>query len=620
MSISVSSASEFLPNLPGFNVSRRQQSGIKTRSFDIVNGEMFMRTPNLPMIKNSGDDGSVWSIGSPVGTQNMSRSRSPLHDVNVILTFHALFEDFYTSGQGVERRKIRKCSIYYYVENGTISIMEKPQANSGIAQGTLLKRQVVCKIDGSPYTYNDLKVGTSIHIFGRSYQIYDCDRATKSYLRRAMAREDLSYLGENSVALEPLDMDEPSTASEYDDWAKFHSKKNYNKTFLEAMLGNTVNNEGRAGFIKFGSNTLKFLCIWDNTGTLYGDQQQYSLVYYLCDDTIQIYALASSITAKEQFPRLLKRSKLPKHPTVKALGDTDRDEIFYHWSDIHIGLELNVYSRVLRIVDADETTRKFYETNSKPLGPAVARTTEFEIMFERQIPPPTAFGSEEDSLRSCQGSILPSQTHQKKIGEDKKLSFFAKLLSGGPDDADRNFVITYFVQDGTIKIQEPPVRNSGFQGGAFLSRRVVKAANGEPITHLNLFIGSTLTILKHRFKIHGAIENTLRWMEDKRHPRASFYDILEKITPTLFEDASSGELTKKFAALEGPYGRGLATKETMKTVFSEYDLIDEDHSENESYVTEHELMTIVRANGNKLSTFNYTKLIEQIISPTDEFK
>lgn len=37
-------------------------------------------------------------------------------------------------------------------------------------------------------------------------------------------------------------------------------------------------------------------------------------------------------------------------------------------------------------------------------------------------------------------------------------------------------------------------------------------------------------------------------------------------------------------------------------------------------LVEHELLTILRANGNKHSYFNYVKLIEQIIAPTDEFR
>lgn len=55
-----------------------------------------------------------------------------------------------------------------------------------------------------------------------------------------------------------------------DSWGKFHSKKNENKTFNEALLGHSVDNKGREGFLKYGNQTLKFRCIWDDTSHLYG--------------------------------------------------------------------------------------------------------------------------------------------------------------------------------------------------------------------------------------------------------------------------------------------------------------------------------------------------------------
>jgi hypothetical protein len=58
----------------------------------------------------------------------------------------------------------------------------------------------------------------------------------------------------------------------------------------------------------------------------------------------------------------------------------------------------------------------------------------------REIPPPTGFGSEEDSIRSCQGSLLPNPPRAKKLGEDRKLCFFAKLVSGTVDDNMRRYV------------------------------------------------------------------------------------------------------------------------------------------------------------------------------------
>lgn len=482
-----------------------------------------------------------------------------------------------------------------------------------MTQGTLVKKSFVLRPDGLPYCVEDLHVGESIVVNGREFFLIDCDGSTRRYL----SKFSIDSLGDSSQI--PVDVFQETSMklAHSDQFGKYHSRKNQNKTFMEAMLGNTVNNKGRDGFMRYGNKTLKFLCVWDNTGTLYGDRQQFTLVYYLSDDTIEIFAAPSS-TAKDQFSRLLKRSRLARAASaqaVKPLGESAETDC-YNWRDFYIGMEFIVYARNLRIVDSDSRTRDFYDENWRSLDPAEEAPVPVAVFHEREIPPPTAFGSEEDSLRSCQGSLLPGPPHQKKLGEDKKLSFFASLLSGGSDDLDRRFVITYFVQDGTLRIQEPPIRNSGFNGGIFLSRRSIKTEMGEALTHKHLYVGCKLQILKHRFLLLDANESTLRWMEDQFLPRASFYDIRDKIAPVVLNDAMNGSLAAACKRYESSPGSCMITKDGLAAVFDKYNL----RGDGERDVSEHELMTIVRANGNKLPTFNYIKFIEQIISPTDEYK
>ena len=173
----------------------------------------------------------------------------------------------------------------------------------------------------------------------------------------------------------------------------------------------------------------------------------------------------------------------------------------------------------------------------------------------------------------------------------------------------------FYVQDGTIKILEPPIRNSGFAGGTFLSRRVVKDENNEPITERSMFNGSKLHVLRHVFLLHETNDATLRWMEEHRLPKASFYDIIDKLRSSLYSEAASGNLAKKFASVQtNEYGR--VTMDGLRQVLNSYNLVGDE----EYQLVEHELLTIVRANGNKENSFDYTKVIEQIIQPTDEFK
>ena len=445
----------------------------------------------------------------------------------------------------------------------------------------------------------------------------DCDVATRDYLARNM---NLNFSDSLTVPKDSYQEYRMSLqpGSDNSEWGKFHSKRNENKTFVEAKNGHYVDNKGREGFIRFGNRKLKFKCLWDNTGNLYGDVCEFTLQYFLSDDTVEIMAVPAA-NNKEQVPaKLLKRSKLPKNfATNMTLGERPTDNNFFHWTDICIGMYLEVYGRRLQVIDADRLTREFYEGFDFPLAAPIYIPKPVVIVHEREIPPPTGFGSEEDSLRSVSGSLLPGPLPMKKLGESKVLSYFCSLLSGGPDDVDRRFVISYYLQDNTLKIVEPPIRNSGFVGGVFLSRRSVKKSNGEMLNEKDLYVGNKVQILMHRFLLLDANEGTLKWMEDKGLPRSNFYCILDKLRPALYDDACSGALRGAFQALERPEdGAGRASKEAAAAVFGQYGLMND----SVQGLCEHDLRTIVRANMNKLPTFSYEKLIEQIVVPTDEFK
>lgn len=81
----------------------------------------------------------------------------------------------------------------------------------------------------------------------------------------------------------------------------------------------------------------------------------------------------------------------------------------YHWTDMVIGLELNVYGRHLRIIDCDSKTRAFYEHYNIPLAEAEIQPVKVEKVYERYIPPHNGIGSEEDTLRSCNSSLIPGK-------------------------------------------------------------------------------------------------------------------------------------------------------------------------------------------------------------------
>ena len=157
----------FLPNLPGFR-PHTLKTGAKKQYFNIVNGQIVEKESVLPMISNGDmDDASVNSIGN--STASLNKRRSKLGDENLTLTFQAYFEEHPI---GSNSTQIRKCNIYFFTEDGSLKIVEKPQLNSGVSQGTLVRRAVIPKSDGSVISEYDLVIGEDLIVYGRSYR-YD---------------------------------------------------------------------------------------------------------------------------------------------------------------------------------------------------------------------------------------------------------------------------------------------------------------------------------------------------------------------------------------------------------------------------------------------------------------
>lgn len=107
------------------------------------------------------------------------------HDRRVLL-FHAYYEEDVLLSP-VESNRITKCEVFFFVEDGTIEIVQTKQENSGIPQGVFLRRSRVEKphvrpgIIGSPaassqyYEIDDLKIGNQVEIYSRTFHIVDCN-------------------------------------------------------------------------------------------------------------------------------------------------------------------------------------------------------------------------------------------------------------------------------------------------------------------------------------------------------------------------------------------------------------------------------------------------------------
>ena len=498
MNQSQSASQLIVPNLPGYK-PHIVKNGEKKKYFDKIGEFSIMKYEEPSDTFTRTADGlesqSVLSIGtSPKGRSKKFTPFAP--ESNQALSFQAYFEE----GADVGKPVVRKCVITYFLTDCAMQIVEKPTKNSGIVGGTIMKKTVLMKPDGNTYSPYDFQLGAELVIYNRRYRLVDCDNFTRNYLT------SLEVDPGQTIPRESYDDIRPEEQK-----STFKREKNANSAYQAALLGVGVDNSGRAGFVTYGQKKLNFCCIWDNTEMLYGDQLTFSMTYNLADDSVEIFAVAGYNTGRDEtFSRLLKRARLPILVGTNILSGGDPVESkYYHWKDLFIGMNLPIYGRVLKIVDVDQQTRNFYlEEGGIDLGPS-CRPGKIA---------PIEFKNETEELKPDYSAIgVESAQPKKRNGESRQLTFRAKLLSGGEDDVDREFIITYYCLDDTIQILEPPIRNSGFWGGIFLSRTRIRNAEGDIVQDTDFWVGCDIQLLKHRFRLYEADAGTTKHMDSNSH-------------------------------------------------------------------------------------------------------
>lgn len=456
-----------------------------------------------------------------------------------------------------ESQRVRHVDIVVSTVTNTIEIFEPALENSGLWQGKQLRKHQIPKpvaegeAPGSNgyYTLHDFYSGAKLIIYGKEYTICNCSPFSRRYLS-----EELGINFGPPKSLPPLSdirsqVRSTSTTS-FGDQPRTHAKSSSKKFFQNDKM------------------VLRFYGFWK--GNEYPNPIQYTVKihYYLTDDTIEILSEYRRNDGRDRMPKFLRRMRVIKPDSGPAELDTGsvalepmiNSNLYYHYSDLKIGDYLQVVGNSILIYDADNYTRRFYEQNGQPLGDAIP--IELEEKHEKVIvepPPHNGFGSEEDSLQTCKGSLMPKPP--KKDGLKAQLfagvilRYRLKLSNPKPSDVAREFTLQVFLEDDTIQIRELPVRNSGFTGGKFLSRGKQYHSNGKQITPSDISIGSSIFVQSFKFDILDADEFSLKYME--QHPEIWKESSIDEIALRLREKESALKdmllILKEKALEEVPY-------------------------------------------------------------------
>jgi hypothetical protein len=443
-------------------------------------------------LEHQGDAGSSTLLDASVLTATRPFNPKFIANDKKVLRFEAYFLEA-VHESNMENYRVRLCEVLYYLEDDTLQITEPKVENSGILQGNFVKRHRIPMPESDDrgnmqfFAVRHLNVGAELTFYGRTFHLLLADEFTRNYL----VSQGVNVPRDETVPRDPytvLRQAHMARETGQDPDAHYGKKKYPMKDFMEATLGKFARpSDHLRRFLAHDREVLRFFAIWDDTEKLYGIRHRYTLHFFLADNTIEILESYERNSGCDPFPKLLNRAKLSKDPERQACAavceeGADGEDItptvqhnYYSWEDLTIGEHLQVYNRRILLLDADESTRAWYEEHNMPLAPA--------ITVKEEVPPPHVFtppahdglGSEEDSLQSCY-HLLPKAPLKsiESLDTTEVLRFRARFETNEPEDVARRFVISLIVSDQSVSIIEFIQRNAGIVGGKFLERMRIK--------------------------------------------------------------------------------------------------------------------------------------------------
>ncbi|CCW63359.1 unnamed protein product [Phytomonas sp. EM1] len=442
------------------------------------------------------------------------------------------------TANSTEEKRVRKVCINFFMHDNSISIIELKEANSGIAQGTILSRcQVPKKSDDDKelVSLKDLKIGNEALIYGINYHIIDMDRRSRRFFKEIL-HEDV-----------PQPQDFPLTSASY---FSCFQKNNPGRTFtsddmdrkcaIEPQFTETFSKRSKEDILisqQFFKNEinehLSYLALWDDRGSISGDLHFCVIKLFLENFAIEVmeqrpensnWSGGKVLISRQRTPKPgsdITKSKFQEHTFGKLMKNG-----YLEPQDLMIGETYIMYGKPFFIYGCDQKTREYMKLNFNiDLGSNIditPFTTEKkpEILF--YPPPPNGFGSDwgqrDNWLTLC--GKPPKQDLETMNSETGRVLIFAARLANPLTKGDdkREFVIVFYCDTKELCINEKTQPNSGFTCGRFLAKgpHQKELANGTtaPFEASDFAIGKSITIYKRIFLLCEMTEGTKRALEE----------------------------------------------------------------------------------------------------------
>merc|ERR1719331_881868 len=358
-----------IPNLPGYTFKNKKKQHGKAKSFDVVSGVRIEHqegvTYEKPKMVKVMKDVESWRTGSlphstnreeygpPPNAAAQQHSQLPAWDAldRHVLRFYGYFKEAVIE-TNLENWRTRKCIIMYYLEDDTCHVCEKKQDNSGIPQGTLIRRHRFPGPNGGFLSPDDLQVGGHLNLYGRTIRIVDADGYTREYYRRN---------GCELEAPEPVEGDAfaDTTSNEvgYPGIPRTHER-----LYREIELGGGHINADMQQFLEWDRKVCRFFAVQDDLSMPTFERRPFVILYFLADDTVEIREQYPLNCGRDTFPIFFRRGRLPKGK-AQVLGPMDsalKRADYVTIQELMVGQQVNLQGYNFYIYDADEFTRGYF--------------------------------------------------------------------------------------------------------------------------------------------------------------------------------------------------------------------------------------------------------------------
>lgn len=519
----------YLPNLPHYKVAPFKDRHHKTQTWQTCNGtRMEMKeglTHERPKFVKAKRAPESWNVGSLPDSTTRSVFREAGDRLNEqpcempawdafdrhVLRFYCFFKEPVVESN-LEHERIRNVVLYYYLEDDTCHVVEPRTDNSGLPQGQLIRRHRFPSPDGGYMKPQDLTVGTAIPIYGRTLHISDCDSFTRTYFEQAGMEQGPAEESETDAFKQTRDAMKITSAT---------APRTYEKVYREVMLGGGHINSDMQQFLECDRKVLRFFAVMDDLHTPQFERRPFILLFFLADDQIEIREMYPLNCGRDNFPIFFRKAKMArgKHSLAgpQAMPRTKSD--FVDGREFLVGEEVALSSNKFFVYDADDFTRAYFRHElHTELAPRVDVRLPERAVPRATTPPYTGYGSWDDSMSSVT-HLIPKvpQRDTDKLAKysGMVLRFKARFNHPKPEDSERVFVISFFLQDDCMSIHEPPQRNLGIVTGRFLEKGVhMNQVTGAIVKAEDIMPGNVLKVYNHEFEVLDMDEYTRKLCAD----------------------------------------------------------------------------------------------------------